>query len=89
MPALSLVATMLLLLPLAAVALSVHRTLDGQWSKLTANPPLQFIAVGIVAFLFAGLMKIAISAIDVIYPVSLTWLTPAQAQPNSYGFSPS
>jgi cytochrome c oxidase cbb3-type subunit 1 len=86
MPALSTVATMLMAVPLATIALTVHRTLDGKWSKLTTNPPLQFIAVGTIAFILAGLMKIAITGIDVTYPISFTWLTPAQAQLNSYGF---
>ena len=86
MPALSTVATMLMAVPLVAVALNVHRTLAGKWSMVAANPPLQFIVVGSIAFLLAGLMKIACVAIDTTCPVGLTWLTPAQAQLNAYGF---
>jgi cytochrome c oxidase cbb3-type subunit 1 len=86
MPAISTVATMLLAVPLLAVALNVQRTLGGNWAKLRANAPLQFIIVGTVALLAAWLVKTVCAGVDEAYPVSLTWLTPAREQLNSYGF---
>ena len=86
MPAISTVATMLLAVPLLAVALNVQRTLGGNWARLRANAPLQFITVGTVALLLAWLVKMVCAGIDVAYPVNLTWLTPAREQLNSYGF---
>jgi len=86
MPTLSTVVTMLLAIPLLAVALNVLRTLGGRWSKLRANPPLQFITAGTLALLGAWLAKMICAGVDVAFPVGLTWLTPALAQLNSYGF---
>ena len=86
MPALSAVTTMLLAVPLLAVALSVHRTLDGKWSRLAASPPLQFIGLGVVSFLVAGLIKLVCTWADMYCPLSSTWITPAQELLNSYGF---
>lgn len=86
MPALSTVATVLMFVPVMAVVLNIHRTVGGKWSSLAANPPLRFVAVGTLAFVFAWLMKIACAMVDGKYPVGLTWLTAAQAHLNTYGF---
>ena len=86
MPALSTVATVLMLVPVAAVVLNIHRTVGGKWSSLAANPPLRFMAVGTLGFVFAWLVRIVCAGVDGKYPVGLTWLTAAQAHLNTYGF---
>jgi cytochrome c oxidase cbb3-type subunit 1 len=86
MPALSTAATMLLAVPLLAVGLNVVRTVAGKQSSSKASPALQFIIVGAFALLLSWLVKMICAGVDVVYPVALTWLVPAQAQLNAYGF---
>ena len=86
MPVLSTAATMLLLVPVVIVAVLIHQTVEGKWTRLMANPPLRFIALGAFAYLLAGLMRVASAGLDLHHPISLTWFAPAQAQLNAYGF---
>ena len=86
MPATSFVAALLLVPPMLGVALNVHRTLEGEWTRLWKSAPLRFIGVGTVALLLAWLMKIAIVGVDLRYEVALTWVTPAQQELNQYAF---
>lgn len=86
MPALSTVATVLMLIPLAAVALNIHLTVGGKWSSLAANSPLRFMAVGTLAFVVAWIARIVCVGVETKYPVGLTWLTAAQVHLNTYGF---
>jgi len=86
MPVLSVVATVLGLIPTLAVALNVHWTLEGKCSKLMGPPPLQFIGFGFVAFIVAGLAS-AVTALPAVSQVTqFTWLTIAKDWLNSYGF---
>jgi cytochrome c oxidase cbb3-type subunit I len=86
MPSLSAAATLMMLVPLATVAVLIHQTVGGKWSRLLADSPLRFIGVGTLAFLLAGLMKVAAVQADLQNPLSMTWFAPAQAQLNAYGF---
>ncbi|HVM51087.1 MAG TPA: cbb3-type cytochrome c oxidase subunit I [Candidatus Acidoferrum sp.] len=86
MPAMSTVATMLLAVPLIAVALNVHRTLAGRWAGLKAEPALAFVFAGTLGLLLAWVLKMALAGADVRLPIHLTWLTPALEQLNTYGF---
>jgi cytochrome c oxidase cbb3-type subunit I len=86
MPALSTVATMLLAVPIIAVTLAIHRTVDGNWFRLTGSLPLRFIAVGTITFFLAGVLRLVSSGMDVTCAVGFTWLTPALTQLNAYGF---
>jgi cytochrome c oxidase cbb3-type subunit I len=86
MPAISTVATMLLGVALLAVVWNVHRTVEGQWSRLMETPALQFVTAGTVCLLLAWLMKMICTGADLEYSVGLTWLAPAYEQLNSYGF---
>ena len=86
MPTLSTAMSVLLLLAAVTVALNVHGTLDGRWSKLGANPPLRFLRVGVCGFILAILLSAVSALVDTNYPVAFTWLTPALAQLNYYGF---
>jgi cytochrome c oxidase cbb3-type subunit 1 len=86
MPALSTVSTVLLLVPILAVALNIHRTLEGNFARLAAHPSLPFFIFGAAAFIFASLMKVAEAAFDVQQQLHFTWLSTAQRELYVYGF---
>jgi cytochrome c oxidase cbb3-type subunit I len=86
MPAISTVTTMLLAVPLLAVGLNLHRTLEGKWSRLGASAPLHFIGLGTVALLLTWLVKTVCAGVDSACAVNLTWLRTAQAYLNECGF---
>lgn len=85
-PAVSMMAAVLTIVPVLAVAVNCHRTLQGQYSKLTANPVLAFIIFGALAYVIAGLLG-AVAAVDHhAEVVGFTWFLPAQAQLAISGF---
>lgn len=86
MPALSTVAAGLLIIPLLAVAVNLHRTLEGKWTSLATEPASQFIWFGVAAWLSAGAMKIAGAMPAINAVTNFTWFTVAQSQLNTYGF---
>jgi cytochrome c oxidase cbb3-type subunit 1 len=86
MPALSTSATLWMLIPLLAAAVSVILTLRGKRASLVSSVPLQFIWLGMVGFLIAGLMNIAAVLPPLSQVLQFTWFTAARAQANSYGF---
>jgi len=86
MPALSVVATVLGVIPVIAVALNVHWTLEGKCSKLLGHPSLRFIGFGLVAFIVAGLASAATALPAVNQITQFTWFIPARGLLNSYGF---
>jgi cytochrome c oxidase cbb3-type subunit 1 len=86
MPALSAVATVLMVIPALAVAVSARQTLRGQREKVKAATPLRFIAFGVVAFVVAGLMNAASGVRAVNQMTGFTWLGAARAQLGVCGF---
>jgi len=86
MPAISVVATVLMTIPLLAAELNVHRTVAGRFSGLKANAALQFVVFGAAAFLVAGAMKILGTLADMQQELVLTWFTSARIQLYLYGF---
>ncbi|MCX6927226.1 MAG: cbb3-type cytochrome c oxidase subunit I, partial [Verrucomicrobia bacterium] len=86
MPVSSAVATVLGVDATIAVALNVHGTLDGKWSKLMAQPSLQFIGFGLIAFIASGLLNVSTAFVAVNQLTQFTWFTVAQGFLNSYGF---
>src|SRR5579859_3587768 len=52
-PAVSMMAAALTIVPVLAVAVNCHRTAQGQYSKLTANPVLAFIIFGALSYVIA------------------------------------
>lgn len=87
MPAISVVATVLMAIPLLAVVLNVHRTIEGRFSGLKGNAPLQFVVFAAMAFFIAGAMKILGTLADTQQELVLTWFTSAQTQLYIYGFA--
>jgi cytochrome c oxidase cbb3-type subunit 1 len=86
MPAVSVVASALGVIPVAAVALNVHRTLEGKCSQLMRNPSLHFIGFGLIAFVLSGLAS-ALTALPAVNQVTqFTWFTVGSGLLNSYGF---
>jgi cytochrome c oxidase cbb3-type subunit 1 len=86
MPTLSVVTRVLGVIPVIAVALNVHWTLEGKCSQLMRNPSLQFIGFGLVAFVVAGLAS-AVTALPTVNQVTqFTWFTIGTGLLNSYGF---
>jgi len=85
-PSLSTAATVLLLVPLLAVAINIKGTLQGKCSDLMVTTPLRFIGFGIAAFLLAGLMNVFGSLLQVSNITDLTWFTAARSFLNNYGF---
>jgi cytochrome c oxidase cbb3-type subunit 1 len=86
MPALSTVSAVLLLVPILAVAINIHRTLEGNFGKLAAHPSLPFFMFGAAAFIFAGLMKVAEAVFDTQQQLHFTWFSSAQKELYVYGF---
>jgi cytochrome c oxidase cbb3-type subunit 1 len=86
MPSISTVATVLMVVPLLAVALNVHRTLSGRFAALKENVSLRFVLFGSAAFLAAGVMKILGVLCDAPQQLVLTWFTPARTQLYVFGF---
>jgi cytochrome c oxidase cbb3-type subunit I len=86
MPTVSEIATVLLIIPIIAVALNVHRTMAGQYATAKNNPALAFVLFGAAAFVVAGLMTIGGVLADVDQELHFTWFPTATRQLYLYGF---
>lgn len=86
LPTVSTIATVLLLIPILAVAVNVHRTLAGGYPVLRSNTPLRFIVFGVGAFVAAGLMKIGGALGDADQQLHFTWFSTGRNQLHVYGF---
>jgi cytochrome c oxidase cbb3-type subunit 1 len=86
MPVSSAVATGLGVIGIVAVALNMHGTLGGQYSKLMAHPSLRFIGFGLVAFIVGGLASAASALPEVSNVTHFTWFIVAKGLLNYYGF---
>jgi cytochrome c oxidase cbb3-type subunit 1 len=85
-PAVSMMAAVLTIVPVLAVAVNCHRAVQGQYSKLTTNPVLAFIIFGALSYVFAGLLGALATVDEVAEVVGFTWFLPAQAQLALCGF---
>ena len=83
MPALGTVTTVLMLIPLLAVALNIYGTVGSIQPKGPRNPELNFMMVGAAAFIIVGLMNILTALTGL---TAFTWFIPATTQLNVYGF---
>ncbi len=86
MPALSTTATVWTLVPVLAAALNVFGTLRGKYSNVRSSLPLQFISLGVIGFILAGVMNIAAVLPPIGELTSFTWFTAARTQASTYGF---
>jgi cytochrome c oxidase cbb3-type subunit 1 len=86
MPVLSTVATVFIVVPVITVALNIFGTLRGQRENVKANLPLQFVFLGVIGFLVAGLMNI-VSVLPGVSPATnFTWFNAAKAYAQCFGF---
>jgi len=86
MPTVSTIATALTLLPILAVALNFHHTLENTYSKLASGQTLPFVAFGVCGFLVAGVMRIFGAFFDFHQQLHFSWFEPARQFLNFYGF---
>jgi cytochrome c oxidase cbb3-type subunit 1 len=85
-PALSTVATVLMLIPAVTLALNVQSTLKGQCAKIKASLPLQFVWFGTLSFIIAVLMNIFAALPPFSTLAAFTWFTSARLHALFYGF---
>ncbi|MBI3849768.1 MAG: cbb3-type cytochrome c oxidase subunit I [Verrucomicrobia bacterium] len=86
MPSLSTVLGAMTILSLIALAINLHLTLKGQYSKVQQSAPLKFILFGLAAFMLGSLSNIASSLHPISEIIRFTWFTAAQKQLVLYGF---
>jgi cytochrome c oxidase cbb3-type subunit 1 len=85
-PAISTMASVLLVVPVIAVATNCYVTFGGEFQRLGQNPPLRFIIFGLAAYVLAGLL----GAFNVLPPISavlrFTYFQEALVVLNNFGF---
>jgi cytochrome c oxidase cbb3-type subunit 1 len=86
MPTLSILASVLMLLPLLILALNVRATLACNYSLLKNNLAHLYIGYGLVALFAAGLLKAGGALLDVNQTLYLTWFTQGRVDLLFYGF---
>ena len=86
MPALSLVATALNLVIVAAVGLSAYQTCRAGTRAGPDGAALRFVLFGVAAFVVAGLMQVAGALPRLNEITDLTWFGAARSQLNLLGF---
>lgn len=86
MPTLSTLAALVMLIPIAAIAINGHKTFGGQYSLLAANPPLAFIVLGFFAWIAAGVLGAVLSVREVSNVTHFTWLEPGVTRLFLLGF---
>jgi cytochrome c oxidase cbb3-type subunit 1 len=86
LPALSTLATILLVLPAIAVAINAHRTLAGAYSKIWGNPALRLVLLGCAGYVASAVL----SALLIWQPMAaiarFSFLDDARLQLLHYGY---
>jgi cytochrome c oxidase cbb3-type subunit 1 len=83
----SLVGTVLTIIPIAAVALNLYLTVgDAPAAALEANPSLRFTCAGLIFWVVAGAQEVAGALPSVGLLTDFTWFTTAQRDLFRYGF---
>ena len=86
LPALSAVASALLVVPLLAVEITGWRTAWGSVRTKWDNGPFCFIGSGVDFFFLSGLMLVAMACPQISRVTEFTWFGPAQIQLQLLGF---
>jgi len=86
MPAMSAVATLMLIIPAIAVAKNICGTIKGDCVALKSNPAGLFVQFAVPAFLLSTLMHCAASLPCLNAITNMTWFTVAQTHLQVYGF---
>jgi len=82
----SLVGTVLTIIPIAAVALNLYLTVGDAPAALGANPSLGFTCAGLIFWVIAGAQEVAGALPSVGMLTDFTWFTPAQRDLFRFGF---
>jgi cytochrome c oxidase cbb3-type subunit 1 len=83
---LSLVGTVLTIIPIAAVAMNLYLTVGGRLPAPEAGPSLRFTCAGLICWLIAGAQQVAGALPPVGKLTDFTWFTAAQRDLFRYGF---
>ena len=82
----SLVGTVLTIIPVAAVAANLYLTVGGDVAALERNPCLRFTCAGLIFWVIAGAQQVAGALPSVGRLTDYTWFTVAQRDLFRYGF---
>jgi cytochrome c oxidase cbb3-type subunit 1 len=82
----SIVARVLMILPVLAVAANFHLTMKGRFEDLRWNPVLRFVAIGAMAYTVYGVAGSLISTRTIAQITQFTLVTFGQAQLGLFGF---
>jgi cytochrome c oxidase cbb3-type subunit 1 len=85
--AVSLVGTVLTIIPLAAVALNLYLTIGSALPKLDAGPGLRFTCAGLIFWVIASAQQVAGALPSVAAITDFTWFATAQRDLFHYGFA--
>ena len=83
----SLVGTVLTIIPIAAVAMNVYLTVGGALPALEAGPCPRFACAGLIFWVIAGAQQVAGALPPVGALTDFTWFTTAQRDLFRYGFA--
>jgi cytochrome c oxidase cbb3-type subunit 1 len=86
MIAVSMVGTVLTIIPITVVALNLYLTVGEKLPASEANPTFRFIAAGVVLWVIAGVQQVAGALPAVAAITDYTWFTTAQHDLFRYGF---
>jgi cytochrome c oxidase cbb3-type subunit I len=82
----SIVARMLMILPVLAVAANFHLTIKGKFEDLNWNPALRFVVIGAMAYTAYGFEGSLISTRTIAQITQFTFVTFGHAQLGLFGF---
>jgi cytochrome c oxidase cbb3-type subunit 1 len=82
----SIVARMLMILPVLAVATNFHLTLKGKFEDLNLNPALRFVVIGTMIYTAYGIAGSLISTRTIAQVTQFTFVTFGHAQLGLFGF---
>jgi cytochrome c oxidase cbb3-type subunit I len=82
----SIVAKVLMLIPVLAVAANFHRTMEGDYSGMRENLPLRFVVIGAMAYTAYSFEGSIISVRSIAQVTQFTFVTAIHSQLGLFGF---
>jgi len=86
LPSVSTMFTVLMLIPVLAVAINLHMTFGGQYARLRSDTPLAFVVFALFAWVASSVLAAATSIREVSTITHFTWLVRAQWHLAIFGF---